>query len=148
MDTCTGSRNQWNIKAWILKMYSRSAKGGEKADPNRNPWLAKMHVDRPSVFILSCLFKKGHLNSRFEKLCRACVLCMLWYVSTLNKTLLFNLDFQREREKGYQSSGTVPNEGHKITTGKFWVGSVNLFIGDRNEQGPSRPWPLDFGLGY
>ena len=23
-------------------MYSRSAKGGEKADPNRNPWLAKM----------------------------------------------------------------------------------------------------------
>ena len=25
--------------------------------------------------------------SRFEKLCRACVLCMLWYVSTLNKTL-------------------------------------------------------------
>ena len=24
-------------------MYSRSAKGGEKADPNRNPWLAKMH---------------------------------------------------------------------------------------------------------
>ena len=23
-------------------MYSRSAKGGEKEDPNRNPWLAKM----------------------------------------------------------------------------------------------------------
>jgi hypothetical protein len=39
---CTGSRNQWNIKAWILKMYSRSAKGGEKGDPNRNPWPAKM----------------------------------------------------------------------------------------------------------
>jgi hypothetical protein len=38
----SGSRNQWNIKAWILKMYSRSAKGGEKGDPNRNPWLAKM----------------------------------------------------------------------------------------------------------
>ena len=38
----TGSRNQWNIKARILKMYSRSAKGGEKGDPNRNPWLAKM----------------------------------------------------------------------------------------------------------
>jgi hypothetical protein len=34
--------NQWNNKAWILKMYSRSAKGGEKGDPNRNPWLAKM----------------------------------------------------------------------------------------------------------
>jgi hypothetical protein len=26
-----------------FKMYSRSAKGGEKRDPNRNPWLAKMH---------------------------------------------------------------------------------------------------------
>jgi hypothetical protein len=25
-------------------MYSRSAKGGEKGDPNRNPWLAKMHT--------------------------------------------------------------------------------------------------------
>jgi hypothetical protein len=23
-------------------MYSRSAKGGEKGDPNSNPWLAKM----------------------------------------------------------------------------------------------------------
>jgi hypothetical protein len=27
-----------------FKMYSRSAKGGEKGDPNRNPWLAKMFV--------------------------------------------------------------------------------------------------------
>ena len=25
-------------------MYSRSAKGGEKGDPNRNPWLAKMEI--------------------------------------------------------------------------------------------------------
>ena len=25
-----------------FKMYSRSPKGGEKGDPNRNPWLAKM----------------------------------------------------------------------------------------------------------
>jgi hypothetical protein len=24
-------------------MYSRSAKGGDKGDPNRNPWLAKMY---------------------------------------------------------------------------------------------------------
>ena len=24
-------------------MYSRSAKGGEKGDPNRNSWLAKMN---------------------------------------------------------------------------------------------------------
>jgi hypothetical protein len=43
LDTCTGSRNQWNIKARNLKMYSRSAKGGEKGDQNRNPWLAKMY---------------------------------------------------------------------------------------------------------
>jgi hypothetical protein len=27
-------------------MYSRSAKGGEKGDPNRNPWLAKMGGNR------------------------------------------------------------------------------------------------------
>jgi hypothetical protein len=27
-----------------FKMYSRSAKGGEKGDPNRNPWLAKMSL--------------------------------------------------------------------------------------------------------
>jgi hypothetical protein len=26
-------------------MYSRSAKGGEKGDPNRNPWQAKMLYD-------------------------------------------------------------------------------------------------------
>jgi hypothetical protein len=26
-------------------MYSRSAKGGEKENPNRNPWLAKMLED-------------------------------------------------------------------------------------------------------
>jgi hypothetical protein len=25
-----------------FKMYSRSAKGGEKGDPNRKPWLTKM----------------------------------------------------------------------------------------------------------
>ena len=29
-----------------FKMYSRSAKGGEKGDPNRNPWLAKMSNHR------------------------------------------------------------------------------------------------------
>jgi hypothetical protein len=27
-----------------FKIYSRSAKGGEKGDPNRNPWLAKMFI--------------------------------------------------------------------------------------------------------
>jgi hypothetical protein len=35
-----------NSKAQILKMYSRSAKGGEKGDPNRNSWLAKMGPKR------------------------------------------------------------------------------------------------------
>jgi hypothetical protein len=41
------------INAWILKMYSRSAKGGEKADPNRNPWLAKMMLGKKGyVFML------------------------------------------------------------------------------------------------
>ena len=32
-----------------------------------------------------------YMYSRFEKLCRACVLCMLWYASTLNKTLFIYL---------------------------------------------------------
>jgi hypothetical protein len=32
-----------------FKMYSRSAKGGEKGDPNRNPWLAKMGIWMRSV---------------------------------------------------------------------------------------------------
>ena len=55
LDTCTGNRNQWNIKTRILKMYSRSAKGGEKGDPNRNPWLAKMvlpeHMSSPWLLV-------------------------------------------------------------------------------------------------
>ena len=29
-----------------FKIYSRSAKGGGKGDPNRNPWLAKMTTNR------------------------------------------------------------------------------------------------------
>ncbi len=36
-----------------FKMYSRSAKGGEKGDPNRNPWLAKMDKHEPRD-ILHC----------------------------------------------------------------------------------------------
>ena len=35
-------------------MYSRSAKGGEKGDPNRNPWLAKMGFIKP--------IKEGNLD--------------------------------------------------------------------------------------
>jgi hypothetical protein len=36
-------------------MYSRSAKGGEKADPNRNPWLAKMPKSRNFSIMLICV---------------------------------------------------------------------------------------------
>jgi hypothetical protein len=35
-----------------FKMYSRSAKGGEKGDPNRNPWLAKMAKWVPNRYCL------------------------------------------------------------------------------------------------
>jgi hypothetical protein len=42
-----------------FKMYSRSAKGGEKGDPNRNPWLATMtfpeHPSSPPVFSGVCV---------------------------------------------------------------------------------------------
>jgi hypothetical protein len=75
-----------------FKMYSRFAKDGEKGDSNRNPWLAKMTCTMRIKKIL-ILWQHCHLCvlrydiSRFEKLCRACILCMLWYVSTLNKTL-------------------------------------------------------------
>jgi hypothetical protein len=34
-------------------MYSRSAKGGEKGDPNRNPWLAKMGLI--DIFIIDII---------------------------------------------------------------------------------------------
>jgi hypothetical protein len=45
-------------------MYSRSAKGGEKGDSNRNPWLAKMLVDMPALnipkaWLRSLLLKRG-----------------------------------------------------------------------------------------
>ena len=47
------------------------------------------------VFCLCMLLEISHETkhgaSRFEKLCRACVLCMLWYVSTVNKTLFIYL---------------------------------------------------------
>jgi len=36
-------------------MYSRSAKGGEEEDPNRNPWLAKMMVPM-HIHIFLCMF--------------------------------------------------------------------------------------------
>jgi hypothetical protein len=34
-----------------FKIHSRSAKGGEKGDPNRNPWLAKMGPGRSEYFV-------------------------------------------------------------------------------------------------
>jgi hypothetical protein len=39
-------------------MYSRSAKGGEKGDPNRNPWLAKMVItmNRMVIFPLHAIY--------------------------------------------------------------------------------------------
>ena len=43
-----------------FKMYSRSAKGGEKGDPNRNPWLAKMHFTL--TMILMMYAKGGNVN--------------------------------------------------------------------------------------
>jgi hypothetical protein len=55
------SRNQWNIKAQILKMCSTSAKGGEKGDPNRNPWLAKMIS--PSRVLILFVFYIRHISS-------------------------------------------------------------------------------------
>ena len=85
MDTCTGSRNQWNIKARILKMYSRSAKGGEKGDPNRNPWLAKMISTR---LVLSI----KHIGISIKK-----IICY------------FSLNYSKLDHTYWRILGTVPN---------------------------------------
>ena len=47
-----------------FKMYSRSTKGGEKGDPNRNPWLAKMiilwvHNYFTAIFYLIHVYNEG-----------------------------------------------------------------------------------------
>ena len=34
--------DKFNLEALTVNLYSRSAKGGEKGNPNSNPWLAKM----------------------------------------------------------------------------------------------------------
>ena len=48
-------------------MYSRSAKGGEKGDPNRNPWLAKMQSTMHAVNIYNTQYRisysKGNNSS-------------------------------------------------------------------------------------
>jgi hypothetical protein len=41
-----------------FKIYSRSAKGGEKGDPNRNPWLAKMGLMVFNNILISIIFFK------------------------------------------------------------------------------------------
>jgi hypothetical protein len=42
-----------------FKMYSRSTKGGEKGDPNRNPWLVKMSYNTAWSFLgqANCILK-------------------------------------------------------------------------------------------
>ena len=42
-------------------MYSRSAKGREKGDPNRNPWLAKMlyHMVTTKIKCIKKVYKYG-----------------------------------------------------------------------------------------
>jgi hypothetical protein len=54
-------------KARILKMYSRSAKGGEKGNPNRNSWLTKMGFFIEKVHILRIIFVNAiaHLGHIF-----------------------------------------------------------------------------------
>jgi hypothetical protein len=42
-------------------MYSRSAKGGEKGNPNRNPWLAKMALHMITRYLI------GHFHVIFKK---------------------------------------------------------------------------------
>jgi hypothetical protein len=52
------SRHRQPIR--IVKIYSRSAKGGEKGGPNRNPWLAKMH---------RVMLTKKTQNYRYQNYC-------------------------------------------------------------------------------
>jgi hypothetical protein len=47
-------------------MYSRSAKGGEKGDPNRNPWLAKMWFSMHNMF-LELAFIKHSVSQKIRK---------------------------------------------------------------------------------
>ena len=50
-------------------MYSKSAKGGEKGDPNRNPWLAKMPcdmIDNASTDILPLVFGIDELKQQHK----------------------------------------------------------------------------------
>jgi hypothetical protein len=47
-----------------FKMYSRSAKGGEKGDPNRNPWLAKMRKDMNPTKNQGELMCSGRVRSK------------------------------------------------------------------------------------
>jgi hypothetical protein len=53
-------------------MYSRSAKGGEKGDLNRNPWLAKMVKNIP------------------PKKIKVALLCLQNYTLSKNKDIALN----------------------------------------------------------
>ena len=70
-----------------FKMYSRSAKGGEKGDPNRNPWLAKMGKIWPSYKYKSFILSRAYINNKhklwaFLYFCRrnvrSCKIVMQW----------------------------------------------------------------------
>jgi hypothetical protein len=56
-----------------FKMYSRSAKGGEKGDPNRNSWLAKMGMMGQMRII--CLLGPNYMLDTLISLKRYCP----WY---------------------------------------------------------------------
>ena len=58
-------------------MYSRSAKGGEKGDQNRNPWLAKMRL-------LKCPFKPESE--------RSCICVLMVSILPLSTILIFDFE--------------------------------------------------------
>jgi hypothetical protein len=58
------------LKRESSKMYSRSAKDGEKGDPNRNPWLAKMSspLQQIIVHIKKCQNSKSKIENCIDVL--------------------------------------------------------------------------------
>ena len=68
-------------------MYSRSAKGGEKGDPNRNPWLAKMRNDRLNEFVMLIYIYNKCMRSCNERTTLHCVESYLYYIILVNKKI-------------------------------------------------------------
>ena len=60
-----------------FKMYSRSAKGGEKGDPNRNPWLAKMRINIIITIVFSFSFCCIHVYMLVDHYVD-CYNCIQW----------------------------------------------------------------------